>query len=307
MVAGLDLKSTRPGSAGQMQIAPMSARESTQRPATSGGFQHLSFDSSKGLGDKTADRERLRNKLVDVGQRFVGFEKVIEDDTLRRKMQEVKKFQAIQEGLGKLEKALNTEIRKRVDTNKQVQAMTENLANDMLERLQSQILIRVDKLSSSVEMLNSRVIVLEKGIAQFRGSLPTKLQVDTAALVKEISELRRQMENDRKSRIDRDTALLRRLTDMEAQEESFFQKGSKELLESYKDFKEDINIIARTQDVSDGKTDKFTAFILEEIASMKNTLAISSEARVSTDDKIVQAMNMYTNSLQKGLQTANSR
>merc|ERR1711972_1077947 len=111
----------------------------------------------------------------------------------------------------KLEKAMNSEIRRRVDANQQVQSLTESLANDMLERLQSSIIVRIEKLASSIESLTLRCTALEKGIAQFRGELPSKLQVDTAALVKEISELRRHMELDRQARIEKDTQLLRRV------------------------------------------------------------------------------------------------
>merc|ERR1712187_600678 len=104
--------------------------------------------------------------------------------------------------------------------------MGEQLANDMLQRLQSNITVRIEKLASSIESLTLRCSSLEKGISQFRGELPSKLQVDTAALVKEISELRRQMELDRKSRIERDTVLLRRLAEMESVEATHFDQGA---------------------------------------------------------------------------------
>eukprot|EP00442_Polarella_glacialis_P005068 CAMPEP_0115164774 /NCGR_PEP_ID=MMETSP0227-20121206/73217_1 /TAXON_ID=89957 /ORGANISM="Polarella glacialis, Strain CCMP 1383" /LENGTH=298 /DNA_ID=CAMNT_0002577159 /DNA_START=81 /DNA_END=978 /DNA_ORIENTATION=- len=272
--------------------SPMSAREPRESVSAGqsggAGFQHLTFDSSQQLGEKSAERERLRDKLVDVGQRFVGFDKVIEDDSVRRRLQEVKKFQAAKkEWLGSRK--------------------LEQLANDMLERLQKSLLVKIEKIGCSTEDLTRRCAVLEKGIATFRGSLPTKLQVDTAALVKEISELRRIMELDRKSRVDRDTGLLRRLAEMEALEASRFGAGSEELHTVHAKLKEEINVIARTEEAGDDKSEKFRAFILEEIAGMKNTLGQSCQARETTDDEIVQAMNQYTNALAKGLVTANTR
>mmetsp|Transcript_102490 Transcript_102490/g.265042 ORF Transcript_102490/g.265042 Transcript_102490/m.265042 type:complete len:306 (-) Transcript_102490:161-1078(-) len=298
------LELPRPGSGrSHLADAPQSARGP---PAST--FHHLTFDSSaRGLGDKSAERDRLRGKLIDVGQRFVGFDKVIEGDTVKRKQQEIKKFSAAQEGLMKLEKAMNCEIKRRVDANKQVQALTEQLANDMLERLQGNILMRIEKLASSIESLTLRCTALEKGIAQFRGELPSKLQVDTAALVKEISELRRQMEMDRKARIERDTVLLRRLAEMESSETAQFETGSSALQSGADQLKNEIDGLARSEEVNDSRIEKFRAFILEEIAGMKNTLAVSAQAREQTDDEIVQAMNQYTNALQKGLHSANHR
>merc|ERR1719356_937580 len=124
---------------------------------------------------------------------------------------------------------MNCEIKRRVGANNQVQNLTETLANDMLERLQSNILVRIEKLAASIESLTLRCTALEKGISQFRGELPSKLAVDTAALVKEISEMRRQMEADRKTRIERDTVLLRRLAEMESHEAAQFEQDSEQL------------------------------------------------------------------------------
>lgn len=270
-------------------------------------FHHLQFDSARGPGEKGGERDRLRGKLIDVGQRFIGFDKVIEGDTVKRRQQEMKKITVAQETLVKLERALNSEIKRRVDANKQVQSLTEQLANDMLERLQSNILVRIEKLGSSIESLTLRCTALEKGISQFRGELPSKLQVDTAALVKEISELRRQMDLDRQSRIERDTALLRRLAEMESAEAMQFDQGFASLQQNYDQLKAEIDGLARTEEGADSSTEKFRAFILEEIAGMKNTLAVSAQAREQTDDEIVQAMNQYTNALQKGLHSANNR
>lgn len=285
---------------------PLSARG----PATSHTFNHLTFDSTSmrgSAGEKTAaERDRLRNKLIDVGQRFVGFDKVIEEDTVKRRQQELQKIQAAQESLAKLEKAMNCEIKRRVGANNQVQGLTEQLANEMLERLQSNILVRIEKLAASIESLTLRCSALEKGIAQFRGELPSKLQVDTAALVKEITELRRHMDQDRKSRIERDTFLLRRLAELESAEAAQFEVGSTSLEKSVEQLTVEIDGLARTDEVSDTRTEKFRAFILEEIAGMKNTLAVSTQAREQTDDEIVLALTQYTNALQKGLHSANN-
>lgn len=256
--------------------------------------------------EKMVERERLRTKLQDVGQRFIGFDKVIQEDTIKRRQNEVKNMSAAQDALLQLEKALNNEIKRRVGANKQVQALTETLANDMLERLQSNILVRVEKLASSIESLTMRASALEKGISQFRGELPSKLQVDTAALVKEISELRRHMEGDRKSRIERDTVLLRRLAEMETHEAQQFDQGTMSLEQAYDQLQKEIDGLARTEECNDSRTEKFRAFILEEIAGMKNTLAISSQSREQTDDEIVLALTRYTDALQHGLRSVNN-
>lgn len=285
--------------------------------ATAKGFVQLSFeDSSRGLSnvpgahERSADREKMRNKLVDVGQRFIGFDKAIEEDTIKRRNVELKGLKEAAQTVIKLEKAMNCEIKRRVDANKQVHMLTEHLANDMLERLQSNILVRVEKLAISIESLTLRCTALEKAISVFKGELPSKLQVDTACLVKEISALRKQAEIDRKDRIERDTVLLRRLAEMDSHEAAQLEKSNAEQVKVFARVKNEIDGLARQAEMekadSEARTDKFRNFILEEIAGMKNTLVVTTQARSQTDDEIVQAMTQYTHALQKGLQAANN-
>lgn len=286
--------------------------------ATATGFQQLTFEESSrglsanvpGVSEKQSERERLRNKLVDVGQRFVGFDKACEEDTIKRRSKHGIRLTQASEAFVKIEKAMNCEVKRRVEANKQVHALTEHLANDMLERLQSNILVRVEKLAISIESLTLRCTALEKAISQFKGELPSKLQVDTACLVKEISGLRKQAELDRKGRIERDTGLLRRLAEMDSHEASMLEKSYAEQVRLFQRTKNEIDGLARQAEMdkaeSDSRTDKFRSFILEEIAGMKNSLVVATHARSQTDDEIVQAMTQYTHALQKGLQSANN-
>lgn len=271
-------------------------------------FQNLQFDALRGnVTDRPSEREKLRNKLVDVGQSFVGFDKVIEEDTKNRRQQELKKVAVAQEGIARLEKAMNAEIRRRVEANKHVQTLVDHYASDMLQRLQSSLTSRIQKLSDSIGSLTQRCTALETGVAQFRGELPSKLQVDTASLVKEISQLRQQMEADRQQRIERDTALLRRLSETETVETAQFERGAKHLQAVFGQLRKEIDGLAHAEELADGRTEKFRNFMLQELAGMKKTLATAQQARETTDNEIVQAMNQYTNALQKGLHSANNR
>lgn len=251
------------------------------------------------------ERERLRNKLIDLGHRFVGFDKVIEEDTVKRRQQEVQKICDAQQTLFKLERAVNCEIRRRVDAGKLVQALTEQLANDMLQKLQVSILVRIAKLASSIESLSWRCCALERGIFQFRKELPAKLQNDSTMLVKEIGELRRHMDADRQRRIERDTALFRQLADKEKAEMAQFERGRSSMQNHIAHIQAEMLQLVRP-DEDNSSAAKFRVFILEELSVMKNILAISRQAREQTDDEIVQAMSQYTNALQKGLHAANS-
>jgi len=281
---------------------PSDTQEIAHAPGV--GFSaHLSFNSARGAsGDHGSDK--LRSKLVDVGQRFIGFDKIVEEDTILRKGTEQKRIDDAKTGLMKLEKALNVEIKRRVEANKTVQEMTETLANNMLDRLQSKILARIEKLTQSLDSLTTRCGALESGIQQFKGELPTKLSVDTAALIKEINTLRNAMEGDKKHRNERDTAYLRRIAEVEYGIDSKFESGFAIMEEQTQSLKQEIASLSRTDESSE---EQFRAFILEEVAALKNSLSLAAQAREQTDDEIVQAINQYTNALHKGLRAANTR
>jgi hypothetical protein len=268
------------------------------------GFNaHLMFNSARGHKDDSKS-DKLRSKLVDVGQRFIGFDKVVEEDTICRKDVEHKRIEDARLGLVKLEKALNIEIKRRVEANKTVQEMTETLANGMLDRLQSKILARIEGLTTSLDSLTTRCGALESGISAFKGELPTKLSVDTAALIKEIDTLRNNIEQDKKHRNERDTAYLRRIAEVEYGIDSKFESGFAIMEQQTQALKHEIASLSRTDESSE---EQFRAFILEEVAALKNSLSLAAQAREQTDDEIVQAINQYTNALHKGLRAANAR
>jgi len=265
---------------------------------------HLVFHSSR---RPCSEREKLREKLVGVGQRFVGFERELEEETTKRKNTEMLRLAGVQDGFLKLETALNTEIRRRVDANKQVQNFTEQLADGMLDRLQTTLTLRMEKLAASIDSLSARTTALEKGITQFRGVLPSKLCVDAASLVKEILELKTTMEKDKPCRIESENRLLRYIAGMEETTAEKFQSGLTALQNDCEAWSAKFEGFARALDANGTGVDTSHSRILDEVAVLKQTLMAEAQAREQTDDEIVEAMNNYTNALQKSLHAANRR
>merc|ERR1719231_1423181 len=87
----------------------------------------------------------------------------------------------LEEEMMRLEQALNAEIKRRIEANKTVQQMTEELANAMLESLQSRVLSKFEKLALALESLHTRCTTLERGIQQFRGELPSPQQAHSCS------------------------------------------------------------------------------------------------------------------------------
>merc|ERR1712182_121358 len=109
---------------------------------------------------------------------------------------------------------------------------------------------RIEKLSSALDSLTTRCTALESGIASFKGELPSKLSVDTAALIKEIDTLRNNVEQDKKQRNERDTAYLRRIAEVEYGIDSKFESGS--IMEQQtQSLKTEIASLSRTDESSE--------------------------------------------------------
>ena len=58
----------------------------------------------------------------------------------------------------------------------------------MLERLQKKLMKRMEQIAVALESLAARCLTLERGILQFKGVLPSKLVIDTTALMKRIGK-----------------------------------------------------------------------------------------------------------------------
>lgn len=128
--------------------------------------------------------DRLRMQLSTVDERFAGFKNSIADDSRKRKQVDEQRYQVnlspqgfhwfagtvlshaiphranytclrhlsrkeIKESILAVEKTLNQEIKRRVDANKALQQISEQMANEMLDRLQLRIVKYIESLTVS--------------------------------------------------------------------------------------------------------------------------------------------------------------
>ena len=103
------------------------------------------------------EHENLVNMLIaPPGERFVGFDKTMEELSHMRKASDLTKFDNLQEDVMKLDRALQTEVRRRVDYSRTLQIVTENYANEMLERLQKRLMKQMEGIIVALDSLSAR-------------------------------------------------------------------------------------------------------------------------------------------------------
>ncbi|CDJ35960.1 SF-assemblin, putative [Eimeria mitis] len=239
--------------------------------------------------------DRLRMQLSTVGERFAGFKSSIADDSRKRK-------QEIKDSIVAVEKTLNQEIKRRVDANKTLQQISEQMANEMLERLQLRIVKYIESLTVSMDMLITRCESLEKGLAQMKGDLPSKLAQDFAALQREATALRQAFSAETKNKNERESLACKKLGELQLLVDSKFEAEIAIRQEQLNLIKREVERLVK----GDEAHEQFHAFIMEELMALKNGLALATQAREQSDDEIIQAINQYTTALQKGLRTINS-
>ncbi|CDJ47485.1 SF-assemblin, putative [Eimeria brunetti] len=210
--------------------------------------------------------------------------------------------QEIKDSILAVEKTLNQEIKRRVDANKTLQQISEQMANEMLDRLQLRIVKYIESLTVSMDMLITRCESLEKGLAQMKGDLPSKLAQDFAALQREANALRQAFAAETKNKNECESLACKKLGELQLLVDSKFEAEIAVRQEQLNLIKREVERLVK----GDEAHEQFHAFIMEELMALKNGLALATQAREQSDDEIIQAINQYTTALQKGLRTINA-
>mmetsp|Transcript_137203 Transcript_137203/g.242588 ORF Transcript_137203/g.242588 Transcript_137203/m.242588 type:complete len:417 (-) Transcript_137203:80-1330(-) len=278
---------------------------SSSSPAPAGAVDSTTSTSPPGAdgAESEATLERLRGKLLEMGSSFVGFDKVVEKDTVRRRQAEHQRVQEVLDGLARLEKRFNVEIKRRLEANTSSQEVMEKLLSDMLSRVQGRILHRFELLSQSMESLFGRLVTLERGIQQFKGELPSNLQVETASLFQAIREITNNFEDDRRQRSETDQFLFRRLEESDCnvdarveQELAALERCAEAVQMELEEFSADADTPIPSKWVG----------LLENLAQLRGGIAKEAQRRETVDDQVVQAINQYTSALQRTLSMSNT-
>jgi hypothetical protein len=239
--------------------------------------------------------ERLRSQLLNLGERFIGFDKLIEHESMRTRRVDEERRDIIFSRIDEVEKLIFLEIKNRTEMNKEFQSDIELFCNTVIEKMTSRIARRVEKILAEIEMIETRLVTLERGQQQFRGELPSKLQVDTAALVKELSETKLKLEQDVVFWRAREEALVRKI--------DITMKNVFVSMEKYQMLEEDmIKKMNVDLDRLGAKKATKSDYIIKTISDIRQSVQLEEENRKFSDQEILNAINSYTLVLQRGLQ-----
>ena len=128
------------------------------------------------FGGRAPPGEETQAKLNALSTQFNTFFGDLEEETAVRKHAEVSRIERIERELGRLEKAINVETRRRVEATKAVQAQFEARLEEIQVNFRTQIKANSEALQAELATLNDRIALLEVRMNEERDNREREIQ-----------------------------------------------------------------------------------------------------------------------------------
>jgi len=156
---------------------------------------------------------------------------------------------------------------------------------------------------TQLDALSKRFGVLERDFSTERDRYLREMSEKNAELAKELLTVQNLLRTEQANRQAVESGLIQRLTTLDIRLDSLLQKERVSLDQKLTVLRESLVDYKRTRDLGD---EKFQAFVVEELATLKNSVTTETQTRESSDEDIITALNHYTRALQDALRIVNS-
>ena len=252
---------------------------------------------------KMSGTVNTKERLASIIDGFDAFDTEMRVGTRQRQEKAAQRIAELRGVMAQLEKKLNSEIRRRLEMNRSVQAWCETQVADAVGRLEAQLRERDQAAQVRLDVLDKRIDEAKDSLSRESERLVRETEERVAILHGLFSRFSDEFEAERKDRLVREGEVLQRLSDHEVDVASNF--------EAERSTREDA--ITRLRAAFDENTrvrakadEQLQSFVQEELASLKNAIQVESAVREREDDEIVDALNKYCRKLQDSLQIINS-
>ena len=170
-----------------------------------------------------ADEARTA-KLSALQERFSGFETQMEEEARRRRESEEMRSRALRDQMVKVEKTLNSEIKRRVEANKALQTMFEQQISVVQDKLEGVFVEKLDHLQHAVDELSERMAIVERDFATEREKYLRDIDEKHQVVAKDVNYLQSIFEQEKVQRNDRDAQLQKRFAEHELRTDNRFEQ-----------------------------------------------------------------------------------
>merc|ERR1719428_900891 len=154
----------------------------------------------------------------------------------------------IKDDMSKLERTLNSEIKRRVEANKALQGMFESQIATVQDKLEAVFVERLDHLQAKVDSLNDRMGVVEKDFSQSREKYIRDIEDKNQMVAKDVQALQQAFTNEKINRKERETALAAKLKDHEARVQAKFEQEEQIRDQKYRALREEFEESKRVRE-----------------------------------------------------------
>mmetsp|Transcript_444 Transcript_444/g.1145 ORF Transcript_444/g.1145 Transcript_444/m.1145 type:complete len:273 (-) Transcript_444:1052-1870(-) len=241
-------------------------------------------------------------KLEHVSEKFAGLWTDLEQEKQARRIAEATRMQLFQESVLRLEKSMEAEVKRRAESDKQLQAHFEGELRVLHERSACQVAEMHNSLKSAIDSFSSRVQDLHAVIREERDQRRNDIEHLATSLVGKVNECVAALDEERTIRMQEQAMALKRFGEdiSGVNHRVDTEKAQREA--DLSGLRVEIHDVLANRNIQD---EQFKTVTLDELNAFKAALALEREERVAEDDEIVQAINDYTRALQEGLKMVN--
>ena len=236
--------------------------------------------------------------MYQLGERFSGIYNDIESAAMHRKEIEENKLGLLREGIVKLEKNLNAEVKRRQEQDKALQTMFDSRMAALESKVDSQFKELNQAMMAGIEVLTRRMGLVERELAQEKEQRPKEMENSTNELVQHVEILQNAFELEKVGRLETEASMVKRHTEEMNELRSLVAQEKEARAAVVQDLKKTFDIVA----VEKQKTDEdFQRSVTHELSNLKQAIQVEGEIRESSEGQIVKAIGDLVVRMQDGM------
>eukprot|EP01041_Mallomonas_annulata_P010079 gene10079-21004_t len=239
-----------------------------------------------------------KDKLASIVHGFDSFDSEMKVGTRQRREKDEYKIAELKNEMKRLDVDLVAEIKRRTEMNKSTQAWFEEQLSELNQEFNEVLTERHEQTNLKLEHLSTRVDEVEATFAKDKEAILQHIDERGQELANMLNKFKEEFELDRVQRLERESHIVKQLTDHEHEVGEKFEKQIQSRESRYVSLKAllEDNIKLRNK-----AEERFQSYFDREINIIKNDLIQEKETRETEDDEIVEALNRYTIKLQNSI------
>lgn len=254
-------------------------------------------------GDNFEAKPSTKQKLTQIVEGFATFDVEMKMGTKQRKELEEHRISEIKQETMRLDSELSSEIKKRTEMNRSLQAFFDQSLAQTADRLRTMMDDRTTRLNSRLDDLQQQIDDLSSSFARQKEEVLRHVEQRGEELATMLNEFKEATEKDRASRLQREASIVKQLTDHEHEVAKTFGDATTARERRYAKIKKLLEDNIRLRSKAE---ERFELMMEQDLNALKNQLRLERETREREDDDIVEALNRYTTKLQASLKILNS-